>query len=69
MFFAQNSGSKAAGTGVEKSAMIQKISLPEVAALSALRDATGLVTVMATGSNATILNPNGACQTYKAGRK
>ncbi|KAH8896211.1 calcium-dependent phosphotriesterase [Thozetella sp. PMI_491] len=59
MFFVQNAGSKAAGTGIQKSSIIQKISLAEVGAYSAQRNATGKVTVTVVNSNPTVVNPNG----------
>ncbi|KAI1146614.1 gluconolactonase [Nemania diffusa] len=60
MFFVQNAGAPAAGTGLNKSAIIQKISLDEANAVSAKRNATGSVKVHVVDSNPTVLNPNGA---------
>ncbi|GAP91938.1 putative evolved d-pantonohydrolase protein [Rosellinia necatrix] len=60
VFFVQNAGARAAGTGLNKSAIIQKISLPEAEAVSTMRNATGLVKVHVVDSNPTVLNPNGA---------
>jgi hypothetical protein len=45
--------------GLNKSAIIQKISLDEANAVSAKRNATGLVKVHAVTSNPPVLNPNG----------
>lgn len=60
MFFAQTAGAPAAGTGLKKSAIIQKISLDEADAVSTRRNATGSVKVHIVDSNPIILNPNGA---------
>lgn len=45
--------------GLNKSAIIQKISLDEANAVSAKRNATGSVKVHVVDSNPTVLNPNG----------
>ncbi|KAI0098629.1 gluconolactonase [Nemania sp. FL0031] len=60
MFFVQNAGAPAAGTGLNKSAIIQKISLDEAEAVSTKRNATGLVKVHVVDSSPMVLNPNGA---------
>ncbi|KAI1339131.1 D-lactonohydrolase [Xylariaceae sp. FL0016] len=60
MFFAQNAGATAAGTGLNKSAIIMKISLSEAAAVSSQRNATGKVNVVTVDSNPMVINPNGA---------
>ncbi|ERF72942.1 hypothetical protein EPUS_05023 [Endocarpon pusillum Z07020] len=60
VFFVQNAGAKAAGTGLNKSNIIQKISLNQVAALSAERNASGLVDVITVNANPPIVNSNGA---------
>ncbi|KAI1142443.1 calcium-dependent phosphotriesterase [Hypoxylon sp. FL0543] len=59
MFFVQNAGAAAAGTGLNKSNVIQKISLQEAAAVSNTRNATGSVKVQTVDAPA-ILNSNGA---------
>lgn len=59
MFFVQNAGAKNASTGLKKSAIIEKISLSEAAAVSHKSDAAGLVTVTTVPSSPTVLNPNG----------
>ena len=61
MFFVQNSGAKAAGTGMAKSAVILKIKLSEAAAAlkSGKVDASGLVTVTTVDSSPQVMNPNG----------
>lgn len=59
MFFVQNAGAKDAGTGLQKSAIIEKISLADAAAVSDKSDAAGLVNVTTVPSSPTILNPNG----------
>jgi len=64
VFFAQNAGNPDAGTGLKKSAMIQKISLKEADAVKSERNATGKVKVTLTQSTPEIPNPNGATQ-YK----
>lgn len=59
MFFSQNAGSPAAGTGLKKSAIVQKISLADAAAAAGKKDAKAKVaTVNATPA---VINPNGAC--------
>jgi gluconolactonase len=59
MFFVQNSGSKAAGTGLNKSGIIQKISLAQVANLTSLPSTLGSVTIETVPSNPQVINPNG----------
>lgn len=59
MFFVQNAGAVAAGTGLNKSAIIQKIALSEANAVKDLVNATGQVTVTVVPSNPTVVNPNG----------
>ncbi|KAI1386517.1 calcium-dependent phosphotriesterase [Hypoxylon trugodes] len=58
MFFAQNAGVPAAGTGLNKSNIIMKISVPEAAAVSHLRNATGSVKIQTVDAPA-IKNTNG----------
>lgn len=55
----QNAGANDAGTGLNKSAIIQKISLAEAAQVSSVRNATGKVTVTTVPSNPMVVNPNG----------
>lgn len=59
VFFVQNAGAPAAGTGLNKSAIIQKISLAQAGAVSNLTNATGMVTVTTVPSDPTVVNPNG----------
>lgn len=59
VFFVQNAGAKAAGTGLNKSAIIQKISLAQADAVKNIANATGKVTVTVVPSNPTVVNPNG----------
>ncbi|PSR76981.1 gluconolactonase [Coniella lustricola] len=59
-FFVQNAGASAAGTGLNKSAIIQKISVSEADAVRNLTNATGQVTVTVVPSNPMVINPNGA---------
>lgn len=65
VFFVQNAGALAAGTGLNKSAIIQKISVAEADAVKDSRNATGNVTVTVVPSNPQVINPNGA--TYHKG--
>lgn len=60
VFFVQNAGAPAAGTGLNKSAIIQKISLAQAASVSNQRNATGMVEITTVNSNPTVINPNGA---------
>ncbi|ORY62688.1 lactonohydrolase [Pseudomassariella vexata] len=60
VFFVQNAGASAAGTGLNKSAIIQKISLAEADAVKSKRIATGNVTVTVVPSTPQVINPNGA---------
>ncbi|KAJ5774868.1 SMP-30/Gluconolaconase/LRE-like region [Penicillium paradoxum] len=59
VFFVQNAGAKNAGTGLKKSAIIEKISLADAAAVSHKADAVGLVDVTTVPSSPMVLNPNG----------
>ncbi|KAK3392815.1 hypothetical protein B0H63DRAFT_385685 [Podospora didyma] len=63
-FFVQNAGNPDAGTGLNKSAAIYKISLKEADAVKGTRNAVGKVTVTQVKSTPEIPNPNGATQ-YK----
>jgi len=64
MFFVQNAGNPDAGTGLNKSAAIYKISLKEADAVKNTRNAVGKVTVTLVKSTPEVPNPNGAYQ-YK----
>ncbi|CAI7609165.1 unnamed protein product [Penicillium glandicola] len=59
VFFVQNAGALNASTGLNKSAIIEKISLAEAAAVSNQSDAAGLVNVTTVASSPMVLNPNG----------
>lgn len=59
MFFVQNAGAPAAGTGLAKSSIVQKISLAEAEALRAGTHSESEVTVSVVPSNPQIINPNG----------
>lgn len=59
VFFVQNAGAKDAGTGLHKSAIIEKISLADAAAVSNKSDAVGLVKVTTVPSSPMVINPNG----------
>ncbi|KAH9884696.1 D-lactonohydrolase [Xylariomycetidae sp. FL2044] len=58
VFFVQSAGPPEAGTGLEKSSIVQKISLPE-AQLAAQQNETGTVAVQVVDSNPMVINPNG----------
>jgi gluconolactonase len=60
VFFVQNAGAPAAGTGLKKSSIIQKISLAEAEKVRNGTLAAAKVTVVNT-SNPQVINPNGAC--------
>ncbi|KAI0391602.1 lactonohydrolase [Xylariaceae sp. FL0594] len=60
VFFCQNAGAPAAGTGLEKSAIVQKISLDEAEAVASKQHATGQVKVHVVDANPPVINPNGA---------
>lgn len=57
VFFVQNAGAPAAGTGLNKSSIIQKISLAEAEAVRKGQRANATVTVVP--SNPQVINPNG----------
>lgn len=59
VFFVQNAGSADAGTGLNKSSIIEKVDLAEVAAVSNLTDAVGRVKVHTVPSSPMVINPNG----------
>jgi len=59
VFFVQNAGAKNASTGLNKSAIIEKISLADAAAVSDKSDAVGLVDVSTVPSSPMVINPNG----------
>ena len=61
MFFAQNAGATDAGTGANKSAIIQKISLAQAAraASPGIQNNTGVVEVQTVNTNPPVINPNG----------
>ena len=61
MFFVQNAGAKAAGTGLNKSAIVEKISLKQVMNVTASgqRNVSGQVDVTTVKTNPQIINPNG----------
>ncbi|KAI1872932.1 uncharacterized protein JN550_003806 [Neoarthrinium moseri] len=60
VFIAQNAGSPAAGTGLNKSSIISKISLAQAGPVSNKRNATGLVDVITVNSSPMVINPKGA---------
>jgi gluconolactonase len=59
VFFVQNAGAEAAGTGLAKSAIIQKIALSQADAVTSQVDATGQVDVVVVDSQPQVINPNG----------
>jgi gluconolactonase len=60
MFFVQNAGAPAAGTGLKQSSIIQKISLAQADAVKHQINATGMVSVEEVYSHPQVINPNGA---------
>lgn len=57
MFFVQNAGAKSAGTGLNKSAVVEKISLAQAAAVQkGERNQTEVIVV---NSTVEVVNPNG----------
>ena len=59
VFFVQNAGNADAGTGLNKSAAIFKVSLKEADAVKNSRNAVGKVNTTKIPSNPEIPNPNG----------
>ena len=59
VFFVQNAGPPEAGTGLNKSSIVEKISLAQAAAVSNRTDAVGLVDVENVTSSTMVINPNG----------
>lgn len=67
VFFVQNAGARAAGTGLEKSSIIQKISLAEAEAVRTSSDQKSEVTVTVVPSNPQVINPNGTALASRPG--
>lgn len=61
MFFVQNAGAPAAGTGLEKSNIIQKISLAEAEEVVAGGNASATVDVVTVDASPAVINSNGSC--------
>jgi hypothetical protein len=60
MFFSQNAGAPAAGTGLNKSAILLKISLSSITPeIIQKRNASGSVFVEVVDSDPQVINPNG----------
>jgi gluconolactonase len=59
VFFVQNAGAAEAGTGLAKSAIIQKIALSQADAVTDQVDASGQVDVITVDSQPQVINPNG----------
>jgi gluconolactonase len=55
----QNAGAAAAGTGLNKSNIIQKISLSAAASVSGMRNASGHVQVQTVNATPPVINSNG----------
>ncbi|EXJ59593.1 gluconolactonase [Cladophialophora yegresii CBS 114405] len=60
VFFVQNAGAAAAGTGLNKSNIIQKIALSQAAAVSSMRNASGEVRIQTVNATPPVINSNGA---------
>ncbi|RVX69668.1 hypothetical protein B0A52_06732 [Exophiala mesophila] len=60
MFFVQNAGAEAAGTGLNKSNSIYKISLAQAAAVSNQFNASGSVNITHVNATPPVINSNGA---------
>lgn len=59
MFFVQNAGNPDAGTGLNKSSIIQKVSMADAEALRKGNFSTEHVTVHTVPSDPQVINPNG----------
>lgn len=59
VFFVQNAGAAEAGTGLAKSAIIQKIALSQADAVTNQTDASGQVDIVVVDSQPQVINPNG----------
>ena len=59
VFFVQNAGAAAAGTGLNKSNIIQKIALSQAASVSTMRNASGQVQVQTVNATPPVINSNG----------
>lgn len=59
VFFVQNAGAPAAGTGLNKSSIVQKISLADAEALRSGSLGAEAVTVHTVPSSPQVINPNG----------
>jgi gluconolactonase len=62
VFFVQNAGAPAAGTGLNKSAIVQKVNLGQVGqalAAGSSRNVSGQVTVQVVNTTKQVVNPNG----------
>lgn len=66
VFFVQNAGAPAAGTGLNKSAIVEKISLADAAAVA--NGTSENVTVTTVNSNPQVINPNGTTSLLLAQR-
>ena len=67
MFFAQNAGAPAAGTGLKKSSIIQKISMADAEALRNGSLSTDMVTIHTVPTDPQVINPNGMPVPYPNG--
>ncbi|OCF33881.1 gluconolactonase [Kwoniella heveanensis BCC8398] len=59
MFFVQNAGAPDAGTGLAKSAVVEKISLAQAQQIASQGNGTGQVDVITVNSTVQVVNPNG----------
>jgi hypothetical protein len=59
VFFVQNAGAAAAGTGLNKSAIIEKISLTQAAQVAASMNSSARINVTTVNARPTVINPNG----------
>jgi gluconolactonase len=59
VFFVQNAGAVDAGTGLNKSNSIYKISLQQAAAVSGQQNASGQVDVVKVNADPPVINSNG----------
>jgi len=59
VFFVQNAGAPAAGTGLNKSAIIEKISLSDAARIAASGNSSARINVTTVNTQPMVINPNG----------
>jgi len=59
VFFVQNAGAAAAGTGLNKSAIIEKISLADAERIAASGNSSARINVTTVNTSPQVINPNG----------